>query len=942
MPRRPLAVVVPALLALACADRAMAADNLAPVITAPVDVASDAGSADEGSYSSAFDLGTIAGNVWDYDTVGDSWESAAGIAVWFDLGVAWEYAHDGATWVPLSQGEIIDLRIATTPVLRFISETDSPFSAPYVLRWRAWDGSDGLAHGDIADDAAVGGSTALSVDQREILATVSSLNDSPEVYPSGSISHPRYGESPVGRGQSYEFHVSTLVQDADPFDADGDELGIILTGIDETDAAWEWWNGSDWVSLSGVSENNALPIGVYGVLRVSLASDAARPATRNLSFRIWDQSWSGTTAGVPFDLQSADSAWSDAAEPPWSYYAVTAELAVTNVAPTWVASDDLALPPLAVDDADPAGTALADLLAGEISHADGDSDGIAIVAASGAGTWQWRADGNSSWQPLPAVSQAEALLLASPSEIRYLPAGDNETATLTVHAWDQSDPGTDLTGLDGTSACSEASRSLTVVVGSPGNQAPVITTDLSGAISVVEGRTVQVQLAGGDDGDPAQLAWSIASEGVDNGAADFLDGTGPTAILSFTADLDASTGAVRVRVSDAGELSSAETTVSFTITPNTVPGIISPTPGSVAVAGQPWEALITAEDPDSGDLAALTGNAGGGKPAWITVSNPSNGRWRLHGTPPSNSVGQPFGFTFTVTDPSNESDSVTFDVTVTSGDAVAVEGPTLPVSTPGSIAYGAIVPGSSTNLTALGNRVSSLGQDRARAFWWLASGGAFRELPQQPADPVTAGIFLASLDAVTVSFDAAPRPAPFAISLPANSWSLIGIPPIQINATTVATTHAWSDFRLETAAGVPVSGVASLNAVLGKNAGTLDDTRPWTWDGSAYGRTGQLSTGTAYWIRNRSGSAYRLVRATNGSESTFGTFGSISLTRDTAAAPALVVRASAEDAPPAPPAGPRGSTAPAAEPSGSCGAGGLAGLILAGLGLLGLRRSRRI
>ena len=109
--------------------------------------------------------------------------------------------------------------------------------------------------------------------------------------------------------------------------------------------------------------------------------------------------------------------------------------------------------------------------------------GVAIIAKTGSGTWQYSTD-NSNWTDFGAVSSTSSLLLASTTYIRYVPDGANgETATLSFRGWDQT-TGTasfngirglaDTTSNGGTTAFSIGTGTVNQVVTSV-NDAPVMT-----------------------------------------------------------------------------------------------------------------------------------------------------------------------------------------------------------------------------------------------------------------------------------------------------------------------------------------------------------------------------------------------------------------------------------------------------------------------------------
>ena len=121
------------------------------------------------------------------------------------------------------------------------------------------------------------------------------------------------------------------------------------------------------------------------------------------------------------------------------------------------------------------------------SHTMTDADtgalrGVAIIAKTGNGTWQYSTD-NSNWTDFGAVSSTSGLLIASATYVRYVPdAANGETATLTFRGWDQT-TGTasangirstaDTTNNGGTTAFSIGTGAVNQIVTSV-NDAPVM------------------------------------------------------------------------------------------------------------------------------------------------------------------------------------------------------------------------------------------------------------------------------------------------------------------------------------------------------------------------------------------------------------------------------------------------------------------------------------
>ncbi|MDI9855895.1 DUF4347 domain-containing protein [Comamonas sp. 17RB] len=109
--------------------------------------------------------------------------------------------------------------------------------------------------------------------------------------------------------------------------------------------------------------------------------------------------------------------------------------------------------------------------------------GIAIIAKTGNGTWQYSTD-NSTWTDFGAVSSSSSLLIAATTYVRYVPDNANgETATLTFRAWDQTTGTASVNGIRSTADTTSnggttAFSTVTAVTNQPVtslNDAPVMT-----------------------------------------------------------------------------------------------------------------------------------------------------------------------------------------------------------------------------------------------------------------------------------------------------------------------------------------------------------------------------------------------------------------------------------------------------------------------------------
>lgn len=97
-----------------------------------------------------------------------------------------------------------------------------------------------------------------------------------------------------------------------------------------------------------------------------------------------------------------------------------------------------ALPDVAEDARNPAGTTVATLLGTSMSDADaGALRGVAVTGLVGGGRWEFSADG-VRWRPLTGASEAAAFLLPDTYRVRFTPARDwVGNAGLVFRGWDR-------------------------------------------------------------------------------------------------------------------------------------------------------------------------------------------------------------------------------------------------------------------------------------------------------------------------------------------------------------------------------------------------------------------------------------------------------------------------------------------------------------------------
>lgn len=186
---------------------------------------------------------------------------------------------------------------------------------------------------------------------------------------------------------------------------------------------------------------------------------------------------------------------------------------VLNAAPRTLPSIDEDLP-----DVSNQGATVGTLLAGMVTEVDTDAlpAGIALVGATGNGTWQYSLDG-AAWLDVGTVSITSALTLEPTARIRFRPAANFfGQASITYRAWDRSDGAANgQRGINpgnggGTSAYSSATATATITV-NPVNDPPEITIssnvtitnilaafNVNGSVVDVEDTTLNVTINFGD------------------------------------------------------------------------------------------------------------------------------------------------------------------------------------------------------------------------------------------------------------------------------------------------------------------------------------------------------------------------------------------------------------------------------------------------------------
>ncbi len=385
-----------------------------------------------------------------------STETKPGIAVVQTAGNGtWEYSTNGTAWS--NMGAISTAHALLLPKsysVRFVPAANT--SGPAQLAFLAWDGSAGTP-GGYYNITETGGASPFSTNTGSLGVTV---NPVPIFARSGaalpSIAPGTYSTNattPAG---------STIASVFGPYLHDDNAavaLGVAITGATGS-GTWQYMTSGSttWTALPAVSSSAALLLSGDDQIRFVPNSGFAGMAT--ITALAWNTAvgTDGMTNVNPSKQPSGT----------FSTAALTATAAV-NTAPTLNATT-VTLPAIAANTTSAAATVSTLLGQAGYSNPNGKGlpQGIAIVGSTAApGTWQYMLPGGS-WQPLPSVSAAAALLLPSTSSLRFVADGQMGTPSLTFAGWDETQ-GTaatlyDITGTGGASAFSTVDATVSVTV----------------------------------------------------------------------------------------------------------------------------------------------------------------------------------------------------------------------------------------------------------------------------------------------------------------------------------------------------------------------------------------------------------------------------------------------------------------------------------------------
>jgi hypothetical protein len=294
----------------------------------------------------------------------------------------------------------------------------------------------------------------------------------------------------------------------------GTSAGVAVIGLTSaTGGQWQYSHdgGTTWTPITSAAPSAALLLA--GIDRVRYLPNGTATGTVTLQLRAWDGS-SGQE-GHTVDLSTASAVGGTTAFSP----TLATLTAVVNTAPTLSLSTGPTERDLSENTPSSPVLKVSSLLAKLFHDVDARAlQGVAVVGATGPGSWQYSLDGKH-WLNLGAVSDTSALLLTSTARLRFLPTlGKSGAVTLTYRAWDQTGGMTgSLLALPGTGGAwpfSPTTASIHFNV-SGAHQKPVLNTTQPFALTpVVPGTTPTGQTIASLLGNAIQVAGSGAAPGI--------------------------------------------------------------------------------------------------------------------------------------------------------------------------------------------------------------------------------------------------------------------------------------------------------------------------------------------------------------------------------------------------------------------------------------------
>ncbi len=424
---------------------------------------------------------------------------------------AWEYSIDnGSNWLavgPVANNNALLLR--STDLVRFVPNGQNATSGD--ITFRAWDQTSGTA-GNKVDASTNGTTTAFSTATEVASITVTAVNDAPVLDNAGNMTLTTITEdATTNSGNTVASIISSVGGDRITDVDSGAVEGIAITATTNGNGAWEYSidNGSNWLSVGSVANNNALLLRSTDLVR--FVPNGQNATTGDITFRAWDQTSGSAGNKVDTSTNGTTTAFSTANE--------VASITVTavNDAPVLDNTGNMTLTTITEDATTNSGNTVASIIssAGGDRITDVDSgaiEGIALTATTnGNGAWEYSIDNGSNWVAVGSVADNNALLLRSTDLVRFVPNGENATSgDITFRAWDQTsgsagnkvDVSTNGTTTAFSTATEVASITVTAVNDAPvlDNTGNMTLTTITEDATTNSGNTVAsiISSAGGD------------------------------------------------------------------------------------------------------------------------------------------------------------------------------------------------------------------------------------------------------------------------------------------------------------------------------------------------------------------------------------------------------------------------------------------------------------
>jgi hypothetical protein len=582
---------------------------------------------------------------------------------------SWQYSTDnGAHWLALGTPSSTAARLLAADAgtrIRFLPNPGFQGTVASGITFRAWDQTSGQ-NGGTANITSTGGITAFSVATATASVTVTQANHAPVLDTNVPLWLTPMDELDPGVPSNNETLIGDMLSPTGQCvitDADGDQPGIALVGVDKTNGSWEYKLGgtTDWRPVGTPSLSRALLLTAADSIRFCPKEYFDGTVNPAISFRAWDQ----TSGETGYTTNASAAGGTSAFSTEIGSASITVNL--VNHAPVLDDPHDLSLNAIDEGNDTNVGTLISSILASSqhgdpITDADyGAVEGIALFSVDeDDGSWQYSTDNGSNWNDidLPDPSASQALLLAADAStrLRFVPNPSfHETVTngITFYAWDRTTGSNgdtaDVADRGGATAFSTDSASASITVW-PRNDPPVADDQ---DVIADEHQSVTIVLTGNDAETPTgQLTFAIATP-PHHGTLGPIQGNqvvytplghyhGPDSFQFTVTDNGRPAGSHL----HPGDLTSARATVTITVNPVND----KPAANAQSLATDEHQSVtitLTGSDVETAAGQLVFAIAGGGGPYHGTLG-PIQGNQVVY--TPAGHYNGPDSFQFTVTD----------------------------------------------------------------------------------------------------------------------------------------------------------------------------------------------------------------------------------------------------------------------------------------------------